>query len=196
MNLKQNAERINEHGKRANNIVSSMLEHSRAASDRRQKTDINALLDEFVNLAYHGVQAQEVDFQATIKREYDHAVGEIEILPKEMGRVFLNLLKNAFYAVSQKQTGENGAYKPTLWVSTKKVGDHVEIRVRDNGDGISEAIRDRIFEPFFTTKPTGTGTGLGLSLSYDIVTQGHGGRLEISTEEGEGATFIVSLPIG
>ena len=193
--LKLNAEKINHHGKRANVIVTNMLEHSRAISSRRQRTDINALLDEFVNLAYHGIQAQEVGFKAIIKREYDNEIGMVEIQPKEMGRVFLNLLSNAFYAIDEEQKRHNGAYEPTLWVSTKKAGDQLEVRVRDNGDGIPEAIRDKIFEPFFTTKPTGRGTGLGLSLSYDIVTQGHGGRLEIRSEEGEGATFIVSLPI-
>ena len=192
--LKQNAEKINEHGRRADGIVKSMLEHSRSKPGDRGPTDVNALLEQYVNLAYHGMRAQAADFNATIERDFDDSMGEVEMVPQEIGRVLLNLLNNAFYAVREQAQAVNGAYTPTVSVCTRQVGQKVEIRVQDNGPGIPAEVKDKIFEPFFTTKPTGTGTGLGLSLAYDIVTQGHGGTLTVESEEGRGATFVITLP--
>ena len=193
--LKQNAAKIREHGTRADGIVRSMLEHSRTGPSQRRAMDLNALVDEFVNLAYHGMRARQDGFNVTFERRYDEAVGEVEVVPQELGRVFVNLLNNAFDAVHAKKQTADGAYVPTIAVGTRRNGDTVEVQVRDNGTGIDEAVRQKIFEPFYTTKPTGEGTGLGLSLSYDIVTQGHGGMLAVESAEGEGATFIITLPV-
>ena len=210
--LKQNAVKINEHGRRADGIVKSMMEHARSTPGKRRATDLNALLDEYVNLAFHGMRAQHPGFTCDIERTYDETVSELELVPQEMGRVFLNLLNNAFEAVHMKMNGQHGistsgnidaptrrdtenGFVPTVTVSTRRVTDSVEIRVGDNGPGISKDLQKKIFEPFFTTKPTGKGTGLGLSLSYTVITQGHGGALTVSGEEGEGATFVVSLPL-
>lgn len=194
--IRFNARKIHEHGRRADSIVRGMLEHSRGQSTERRPQELNMLVEEYVNLAYHGMRAGDPHFQATIERDYDEAAGAIELVPQEMGRVFLNLLNNAFYAVHEKRLMVNGTYEPTITVSTRAMGSCVEIRVQDNGHGIPDAIKARIFEPFFTTKPTGTGnTGLGLSLSYEIVTKGHGGTLSVESEEGEGTTFIISLPV-
>ena len=146
-------------------------------------------------LAYHGKRANTSAFNVTIERAYDETVGEVEMAPQEIGRVVINLLNNAFDAVHERALSQNGQYAPTVRVSTRQVEGHVEIRVEDNGPGIPAGIRSKIFEPFFTTKPTGSGTGLGLSLSYDIVAQGHGGAMTVESKEGEGATFIVSLPV-
>ena len=196
VDLRFNAQKISEHGQRADSIVRGMLEHSRGHADERRPLEINGLVDEYVNLAYHGMRARQPDFNVTLERDYDEAVGTLEVVPQEMGRVLLNLLNNAFYAVYERRLALDGTFEPRVSVSTRALGDRLEIRVEDNGGGIPEAIRDRIFEPFFTTKPTGSGnTGLGLSLSYEIVTQGHGGTLSVESEEGEGATFVVSLPV-
>ncbi len=192
--LKQNAFKINEHGRRADGIIQSMLAHARSTLGERVATDLNALLDDYVNLAFHGMCAQNEDFRCDIKRNYDEAISTVELVPQEIGRVFQNLLKNAFEAVYERVQHDNGAYIPTVWVTTRQVNGAVTIQVRDNGTGIPPAIQDKIFEPFFTTKPTGTGTGLGLSLSYDIVTQGYGGMLAVESEEGNGATFLLTLP--
>ena len=192
--LEQNAVRINEHGRRAEGIVRSMVQHAQVTPGQRQATDLNALLDEYVTLAYYGLGAHYPDFTVTLERHYDEAMGRVEVIPQEMGRVFLNLLNNAFYAVRQQALSRNGSYTPRVSVHTHHRGETVEIRVQDNGTGIPEAIRDTIFEPFFTTKPTGTGAGLGLSLSYDIVIEGHGGALAVESTEGEGATFVITLP--
>ncbi|MFB3131272.1 MAG: ATP-binding protein [Rhodothermales bacterium] len=193
--LRLNAQKIRDHGQRADSIVQGMLEHSRGHAGERRPLAINGLVDEYVNLAYHGMRARQADFNATLERDYDEAVGTIELAPQEMGRVLLNLLNNAFYAVYERRLAGDGTFEPSVRVSTRALGNTVEIRVEDNGGGIPEAIRDRIFEPFFTTKPTGSGnTGLGLSLSYEIVTQGHGGTLSVESEEGQGATFVVTLP--
>ena len=193
--LKQNAVKINQHGKRADGIVKSMLEHARSTLGERCATDLNALLDEYVNLAYHGMRAGQQGFRCDIERNYDETVSKLELVPQEVGRVFLNLLNNAFEAVYEHVVKDNGAYLPTVRVSTRQVDGEVKIRVCDNGPGIPAEIKDKIFEPFFTTKPTGRGTGLGLSLSYDIVTQGYGGMLTVESEEGKGATFIFTLPV-
>ena len=189
--LRANTQKVAQHGKRADAIVQNMLEHSKVGEGERQPTNLNDLLDEYVTLAHHGFEARNGDFKVEIQRSFDDAVGQVDIVPQDMGRVFMNLIGNAFDAL--KEHGSSGA--PKVTVSTSKVDSAVEIRVADNGPGIPEKVRARIFEPFFTTKPTGSGTGLGLSMSYDIVTKGHGGSLDVESEEGEGATFVVRLPV-
>ncbi len=194
--LKQNAEKINEHGQRVDRIVRSMMQHASGGVGEREPTDVNALVEEYVNRAYHGMRAQMPDLNVIIERDFSDDAGKIDSVPQEIGRVLLNLLGNAFDAVHEHTAKVDGAYTPTVMVSTQQVDGQVEIRVSDNGPGILPEILDRIFEPFFTTKPTGQGsTGLGLSLSYDIVSQGHGGTLTVESEEGRGATFIVTLPM-
>ncbi len=190
--LQANAERINQHGQRADGIVRRMMQHASGATGEREPTDVNASLDEYVNLAYHGKRAQQTGFTCEIDRDYDGDVGTVSLVPQEMGRVFLNLLGNAFDAVQEHAAKIDGS--PTVKVSTRLVDGKIEIRVSDNGPGIPTDIEDKIFEPFFTTKPTGSGMGLGLSLSYDIVTQGHGGTLTVESKAGEGATFVITLP--
>jgi signal transduction histidine kinase len=192
----QNLEKINHHGKRADGIVKGMLQHSRSSSGQKEPADINALCDEYLRLAYHGLRAKDKSFNAKFEIDLDAAVGKINVLPQDLGRVILNLINNAFYAVSERKKKETETYSPTVTVSTRKNGDTVEIRVQDNGTGIPQKTVDKIFQPFFTTKPTGEGTGLGLSLSYDIVTKGHGGELKVETEEGKGTCFLVILPPG
>jgi signal transduction histidine kinase len=192
--IKDNEEKINHHGKRADAIVKSMLQHSRSSSGKKELTDINALADEYVRLAYHGLRAKDKSFNAKFKTDFDKSVGQIQVIPQEIGRVLLNLINNAFYAVSEKDKQLNGGYEPTVLITTKKEEDKVEIRVKDNGNGIPHKVLDKIFQPFFTTKPPGQGTGLGLSLSYDIVTKAHGGEFSVETREGEGTEFIIHLP--
>ncbi len=194
-NIKENEKKIVFHGQRADSIVKGMLQHSRSSTGQKELTDINALADEFLRLSYHGLRAKDKVFNAVIKTDYDKTLGKISIVPQDIGRVFLNLFNNAFYAVTEKKKNIlEKNYEPTVWVSTKKIGDNVEISVKDNGNGVPQKIRDKIFHPFFTTKPPGQGTGLGLSLSYDIVTKGHSGTLSVVTEEGSFAEFIVELP--
>ena len=193
-----NEEKINHHGKRADAIVKGMLQHSRSSSGVKEPTDINALADEYLRLAYHGLRAKDKSFNATMKTDFDESIGNINIIPQDIGRVILNLITNAFYVVDEKKTlrqaqGDN-SYEPTVSVTTKKIADKVEIKVADNGNGIPQKVLEKIFQPFFTTKPTGQGTGLGLSLSYDIV-KAHGGELNVETKEGEGCEFIISLPV-
>ena len=192
--VKQNLEKINHHGKRADAIVKSMLQHSRSSTGKKEPTDINALCDEYLRLSYHGLRAKDKSFNATFNTDFDKSISSINIISQDIGRVILNLLTNAFYAVSQKKMLNIDGYEPTVSISTKKVKDTVEIAVSDNGNGIPQKVLDKIFQPFFTTKPTGQGTGLGLSLSYDIV-KAHGGELKVETKEGEGTIFsiIVSL---
>ncbi len=208
--IKENEEKINYHGKRADAIVKGMLQHSRSSSGVKEPTDINALCDEYLRLSYHGLRAKDKSFNATMKTDFDNSIGNINIIPQDIGRVVLNLLTNAFYVVDEKKKSGVNNYEPTVSVSTKKIGDKVEIKVADNGNGIPQKVLDKIFQPFFTTKPTGQGTGLGLSLSYDIV-KAHGGELKAETKEarpparagtdknypvgqGEGATFTIQLP--
>ena len=193
--LKLNASKINKYGHRADGIIRSMLDHSRAEPGQKRPTDINKLLDEFLNLAYHGVKTRIDGNEVTIHRQYNESLPEIYVVAQEIGRVFINILDNAFYAVNEKAASENGQFEPQVTVVTEKKDDEVEIRIEDNGTGVSSDIKDKIFEPFFTTKPTGSGTGLGLSLSYDIITKGHSGTVTVKSERGKGATFIIALPI-
>jgi two-component system NtrC family sensor kinase len=192
--IKQNLEKINYHGKRADGIVKGMLQHSRSSSGIKEPTDINKLADEYLRLAYHGLRAKDKSFNATMKTDYDENIGTINIIPQDMGRVILNLITNAFYATNEKQKSGVENFEPTVTISTKKTGDTVEVSVKDNGNGIPQEVLDKIFQPFFTTKPTGQGTGLGLSLAYDIV-KAHGGELKVATKEGEGAEFCITLPL-
>jgi signal transduction histidine kinase len=192
--LVQNAQKINQHGKRADSIVRGMLMHSRGHTGTREATDINAMLDESVNLAYHGLRAQDTSFNIKIEKDFDAGVGKVEVLPPELSRVFLNVISNACYAANQKKKNLGDSFSPTLSVRSKNLGDKIEIRIRDNGAGIPEAIRNKIFNPFFTTKPTGQGTGLGLSISYDIIVQKHKGEIKVETEEGRFTEFIIVLP--
>ncbi len=192
--IKENSEKINRHGKRADGIVKGMLQHSRTSTGLKEPTDINALADEYLRLSYHGLRAKNSAFNATMKTDFDSGVGAIPIIPQDIGRVLLNLYNNAFYAVSEKKKVAGAAYEPTVSVSTKRTGDQVEIRVKDNGDGVPQKVVDKIFQPFFTTKPTGQGTGLGLSLSYDTI-KSQGGELKVNSTEGEGAEFVVILPV-
>jgi len=193
-NLAQNATKINEHGKRADSIVKSMLQHSRGKAGERQPTDLNELLEEYVNLAYHGMRAKDASFNVTIERDYDEAVGSMDVVPQDIGRALLNIINNACHAADQRGKESGDGFSPTIWVSTKVADDQVDIRIRDNGGGIPPDVQESIFEPFFTTKPTGQGTGLGLSITHDIVVQEHNGDLRFETEEGEYTEFIISLP--
>lgn len=204
--IKQNLEKIIHHGKRADGIVKAMLQHSRSSSGVKEPTDINVLADEYLRLAYHGLRAKDKSFNATLKTDFDETLGKIDVVPQEMGRVILNLLTNAFYAVSEKKKQleknssaddsqtEPESYTPTVLISTKKLNGKVEIKVSDNGNGIPKEAMDKIFQPFYTTKPSGKGTGLGLSMSYEIVTKAHGGELKVENNKDEGVTFTVILP--
>jgi signal transduction histidine kinase len=192
--IKENEEKINNHGKRADAIVKGMLQHSRSSSGVKEPTDINALADEYLRLSYHGLRAKDKSFNATLKTDFDESVGNINIIPQDIGRVILNLITNAFYAVNEKKKVVKTGYEPTVTVKTLLNNNLVSISVADNGNGIPPKAIDKIFQPFFTTKPTGEGTGLGLSMSYDIITKAHGGDLSVQNNEGEGATFIITLP--
>jgi signal transduction histidine kinase len=192
-----NLQRIGEHGKRADNIVKSMLAHSRGGSGHLESVNLNALVEESLNLAYHGARAQDQNFNVTIERAYSETLPPIALVPQDMTRVFLNLFGNAFYATNKRRREVNGAdFRPTLAVTTRDLSDAVEVRVRDNGGGIPAEIRDKLFQPFFTTKPTGEGTGLGLSISYEIVTNQHRGTIEVASLFGEFTEFTVRLPRG
>jgi len=192
--IKQNLEKINHHGKRADAIVKGMLQHSRSSSGVKEPTDINGLADEYLRLAYHGLRAKDKTFSAKFETDFDSNIGKIDIVQQEIGKAILNLINNAFYAVNEKQKSNITGYEPKITVATKKLNNKLELKVTDNGNGIPQKILDKIFQPFFTTKPTGHGTGLGLSLAYDIV-KAHGGELRVETKEGEGAKFTVLLPI-
>jgi len=192
--IEENEQKIKHHGNRADAIVKNMLQHSRTSSGQKELTDINVLADEYLRLAYHGLRAKDKSFNADFKTEFDNSIEKINIIPQDIGRVILNLINNAFYAVDEKKKGTANGYEPTVSVSTKRNNGKVEIKVRDNGNGIPQKVLDKIFQPFFTTKPTGQGTGLGLSLSYDIV-KAHGGELKVETKEKVGSEFIIQLPI-
>jgi signal transduction histidine kinase len=202
--IQLNLEKINHHGKRADAIVKGMLHHSQKGSGVKEPTNINALADEYLRLGYHGLKAKDKTFNATIKTDFDQSIGNINIIPQDIGRVLLNLINNAFYAVDEKKKQIGDGYHPEVTVSTRllnasknqsisQLANWVIISVRDNGNGIPENIRNKIFQPFFTTKPTGSGTGLGLSLSYDIV-KAHGGEITVESKQGEGSEFTITLP--
>jgi signal transduction histidine kinase len=207
--VKQNLEKITHHGRRADAIVKGMLQHSQSGAGQKEPTDINALADEYLRLAYHGLRAKDKSFNATMKTEFDKNLGSINIVPQDIGRVVLNLITNAFYAVSERNKLKLNGYEPTVTVSTKlleslksngydksQTSSHVKyviVSVKDNGNGIPPKVFDKIFQPFFTTKPAGQGTGLGLSLSYDII-KAHGGEIKVETELGKGSEFIIQLP--
>ncbi len=192
--LSQNQQKINHHGKRASDIVKSMLEHSRKSTGEKEATDLNALCDEYLRLAYHGLKAKDNNFNATTETHFDPNLPKIDIIPQDIGRVLLNLINNAFYAVNERSKKGEAGYQPTVSITTQQTeNNQLQIAIKDNGSGIPDTIKDKIFQPFFTTKPTGQGTGLGLSLSYDIV-KAHGGELKVETKEGEGSTFIIQIP--
>lgn len=209
--IKQNLEKINHHGKRADAIVKGMLAHSRSSKGEKELTDINALADEYLRLSYHGLRAKDKSFNADFKTDFDPDLPKVNVVPQDIGRVLLNLINNAFQALSEgdlsgfknliglrpdelESKNDLSGLPPTVTVSTKNLGNRIEISVKDNGPGIPDDIKDKIFQPFFTTKPTGKGTGLGLSLSYDIV-KAHGGELTLKTKESTGTTFIIQLPV-
>jgi len=192
--IKENETKITFHGKRADAIVKSMLQHSRKSSGQKELTDINALCDEYLRLSYHGLRAKDKSFNAEFDTKFDTTLSPISVVPQDIGRVLLNLINNAFYACAERSKSADSSYQPTVTVSTKRSDNSIEISVKDNGNGIPEAIKEKIFQPFFTTKPTGEGTGLGLSLSYDIV-KGHGGALNLETKQDGGSNFIIQLPI-
>ena len=192
--LDQNVRKIIEHGKRADRIVTGMLQHSRGQPGARAPTDLNALLAENVNLAYHSMRAQDTSFQITIETAYDSSLGLAEVVPQDIGRAFLNIINNACYAVRTKHKELGEGFRPVLAVRTRNLGDAAEIRICDNGNGIPAGIRDQIFQPFFTTKPAGAGTGLGLSISYDIIVQEHRGQMTFDTAVGQFTEFVIALP--
>ncbi|MEO7120128.1 MAG: ATP-binding protein, partial [Ginsengibacter sp.] len=191
--IRENEEKINHHGKRADAIVKGMLQHSRSSTGVKEPTDINALSDEYLRLAYHGLRAKDKNLNAKIKTDFDESIGKINIISQDIGRVLLNLYNNAFYATNEKKQQAGNSYQPIIAVSTKKIHDKIEIKVSDNGNGIPQPLIDKIFQPFFTTKPAGQGTGLGLSLSYDII-KAHGGEIKVESNETEGSQFIIILP--
>ena len=192
--VKRNLAKIIHHGKRADDIVKGMLQHSRTSTGQKEPVDINAMADEYLRLSYHGLRAKDKFFNATMDTYFDENIGTVNVIPQDMGRALLNLFTNAFYSVTEKKNRETADYKPIVSVTTKKLSNAIEIRVKDNGMGIPQKMLDKIFNPFFTTKPTGQGTGLGLSLSYDIITKVHGGSLKVETKEGEFAEFVIELP--
>ncbi|MDD4436025.1 MAG: ATP-binding protein, partial [Bacteroidales bacterium] len=193
--LSMNAARILEHGKRADSIVKGMLLHSRGKSGEFQLTDINNMLTEDIALGYHGMRAQDNSFNITIEEDLEKDLPQISVVPQDLSRVFLNLINNACYSVKDAGPSKPSGWTPTLRVSSRKAGNSLEVRIRDNGKGISPENIKKIFDPFFTTKPAGKGTGLGLSLSYDIVVKGHGGQIQVESQQGEYAEFIVTIPI-
>ena len=195
--LQGNLDKVVQHGKRADSIVKNMLLHSRQGSGEHRPVDINALVDESLNLAYHGARAEKQGFNITLERSFDPAAGEVDLFPQEITRVLLNLISNGFYAATKRKAEANGGnYEPTLAAATKNLGDSVEIRIRDNGTGIPPEVKEKMFNPFFTTKPAGEGTGLGLSLSYDIIVKQHAGSIEVDTQPGDFTEFRLVLPRG
>jgi two-component system NtrC family sensor kinase len=192
--IKENEQKINQHGKRADAIVKGMLQHSRTNTGTKELTDLNSLADEYFRLAYHGLRAKDNLFNATLKTDFEEGIEKINIVPQDIGRVLLNIFNNAFYAVGEKKKSAAPGYEPTVELSIKKTDNQVFISVKDNGSGIPQKIVDKIFQPFFTTKPTGQGTGLGLSMSYDII-RAHGGEIKINTSQGEFTEFVILLPV-
>ncbi|MDQ6610638.1 MAG: ATP-binding protein, partial [Bacteroidota bacterium] len=191
----ENQLKISHHGRRADAIVKGMLQHSRLSTGKKEPTDINNLVEQYLRLSYHGLRAKDKSFNAGFTTNLDSTIGPLTIVPQDIGRVLLNLFNNAFYSVAEKKKQLNANFKPLVQVETKKIKDGIEIIVRDNGLGVPQKVIEKIFQPFFTTKPAGEGTGLGLSLSYDIITKGHGGELKLTTKEGEFAEFVIVLPL-
>jgi signal transduction histidine kinase len=192
--VKDNEQKINHHGKRADSIVKGMLQHSRTSSGQKEPTDMNKLADEYLRLAYHGLRAKDKSFNAEIKTDFDGSLGKINIVPQDIGRVLLNLINNAFYTVNERKKLLANSYEPLVLLTTKRKENLIEIKIKDNGNGIPPKILDKIFQPFFTTKPTGEGTGLGLSLAYDIV-KAHGGEIKVESKENEGSIFTIQLSV-
>ena len=193
--LRGNLERVVQHGKRADTIVKNMLLHSREGSGELRPVDVNSLVEESLNLAYHGARAEKQGSEITLERSFDPAAGEADLFPQEITRVLLNLISNGFYAATKRKSAANGGdYEPTLTAATKDLGDRVEISIRDNGTGIPPEVKDKMFNPFFTTKPAGEGTGLGLSISHDIIVKQHGGSIEVETQPGAFTEFRIVLP--
>ena len=193
--LKHSTRKINEHGQRADDIVSSMLMHSRGTSGEREEVDLNQLILDYCNLSFHGMRATQPGFNADIKNELDPLIGKMNLVPQDIGRVILNLLNNAFYAVFKRQQLDGTQFQPEVLVQSIKKKNHVQVCVSDNGMGIPSHLHTKVMEPFYSTKPSGEGTGLGLSLSYEIITQAHGGQFSFESKEGEGTTFFIELPI-
>ena len=194
-NIRHNLEKIAHHGKRADSIVKSMLQHSRKSTGQKEPTDVNALVDEFLRLSYHGLRAKDKSFNSLIETHFDPTVGKVNVIGQDISRVLLNIFNNAFYAVNEKKKATENGYQPVVQVTTHQLNEKIEIRIKDNGTGIPEKVLEKIYQPFFTTKPAGEGTGLGLSLSYDIITKGHGGELKVETKEGNGSEFIIQIPL-
>ncbi len=192
--LKDNLTKVVQHGKRADSIVKNMLLHSREGSGEHRYADINAIVEDSLNLAYHGARAEKPGFNVTLKRDLDTDAGAVELYPQEITRALLNLISNGFYATTKRKAEVGDGFEPMLSATTKNLGDKVEIRVRDNGTGIPVEVKDKIFNPFFTTKPSGEGTGLGLSMSHDIIVKQHGGSIEVETELGLFTEFKIVLP--
>jgi signal transduction histidine kinase len=192
--LKDNLGKVVQHGKRADSIVKNMLLHSREGSGEHRPADVNALVDESLNLAYHGARAEKPQFNVTLQRDFDPQAGMVEVFPQEITRVLLNLISNGFYAVSKRKADNGGDFEPRVTATTRGGDDHVEIRIRDNGTGIPPEVKERMFNPFFTTKPAGEGTGLGLSMSHDIIVKQHGGTIDVETEPGAFTEFRLVLP--
>jgi signal transduction histidine kinase len=192
--LRGNLEKVVQHGKRADSIVKNMLLHSREGSGEHRPVDINAIVEESLNLAYHGARAEKSGFNITLQRDLDPQAGLIDLYPQEITRVFLNLISNGFYAATKRKEAGEASFEPTLSASTKSLGSKVEIRIRDNGTGIPLEVKEKMFNPFFTTKPAGEGTGLGLSMSHDIVVKQHGGKIDVDTKPGVFTEFIITLP--
>ena len=193
--LRDNLDKIVQHGKRADAIVKNMLLHSREGSGEHRPVNVNALVEESLNLAYHGARAEKQGFNITLEKSFDPAAGEVDLFPQEITRALLNLISNGFYAATKRKAEANGGdYEPTLAATTKNLGDSVEIRIRDNGTGIPTDVREKLFNPFFTTKPAGEGTGLGLSISHDIIVKQHAGSIEVDTQPGSFTEFRIVLP--
>src|SRR6202041_1026345 len=190
-----NLDKVVQHGKRADAIVKNMLLHSRQGSGEHRPVDVNALVEESLNLAYHGARAEKQGFNITLEKSFDPAAGDVDLFPQEITRALLNLISNGFYpATKRKGEGNGGDYEPTLATATKSLGDSVEIRIRDNGTGIPPEVKEKLLNPFFTTKPAGEGTGLGLSMSHDIIVKQHGGKIDVDTQPGVFTEFIITLP--
>ena len=193
--LQGNLDKVVQHGKRADSIVKNMLLHSRQGSGEHRPVEINSIVEESLNLAYHGARAEKQGFNITLEKSFDPGAGEVDLYPQEITRVLLNLISNGFYAATKRKAEANGGdYEPMLAAVTKDLGDRVEIRIRDNGTGIPPEVKERMFNPFFTTKPAGEGTGLGLSISHDIIVKQHGGSIEVDTQPGEFTEFKIILP--